>query len=253
MIAEAIDKVLGLARPTLTAVDGRTYSHLQLHQVAQPVIKGISVRTLKGLLDLYNANFEGIQSGTFSVAGPVDEDDAARPALFHVISHRKVALFSNYSGEAAERTVYAVAEIVEEEGFKFGDWYSQEGFIIALNAFFLGFGERDQVLKVVSKLATDDRLTVEDDGVSQTATAKAGISRLEQLEIKPRVILKPFRTFREVEQPPSEFLLRIKRGADGSAKIALFEADGGRWKLEAMSNIGEYLGTKLPDSVPVVA
>ena len=49
----------------------------------------------------------------------------------------------------------------------------------------------------------------------------------------------------EVEQPESEYLLRV----DENGRIGLFEADGGVWKLEAKRNVKEYLAVELDDLV----
>lgn len=51
--------------------------------------------------------------------------------------------------------------------------------------------------------------------------------------------------FLEVEQPASDFLLRL----DKDGRPALYEADGGAWKLEAKRNIAAYLGEQLADLV----
>jgi hypothetical protein len=59
------------------------------------------------------------------------------------------------------------------------------------------------------------------------------------------VELRPYRTFREIEQPASKFVLRVKRGGEGQKPgCALFEADGGFWKLEAIENIRKYIASK---------
>ena len=63
--------------------------------------------------------------------------------------------------------------------------------------------------------------------------------------MKPRVPLRPFRTFQEVEQPESEFLLRM----DEEGNIGLFEADGGMWKLTARQTVKAFLEAKLADLV----
>ena len=49
-----------------------------------------------------------------------------------------------------------------------------------------------------------------------------------------------------MEQPASDFLLRLEQR---SGRPALYEADGGAWKLEAKRNIAAYLGEKLADLV----
>ncbi len=48
----------------------------------------------------------------------------------------------------------------------------------------------------------------------------------------------------EVEQPESKFVFRMRKGVDGP-EAALFEADGGAWKIEAMKRIKEYLEGQL--------
>jgi hypothetical protein len=59
--------------------------------------------------------------------------------------------------------------------------------------------------------------------------------------IKPVVSLKPFRTFLEVEQPESNFLLRVGE----RIKIGLLEADGKKWVLDAKENIAGYFAREL--------
>ena len=65
------------------------------------------------------------------------------------------------------------------------------------------------------------------------------------MEVRPYVNMQPFRTFLEVEQPESVFLLRL----DGNGNVGLFEADGGVWKLEATRNISAYFEQKLADLI----
>jgi hypothetical protein len=49
----------------------------------------------------------------------------------------------------------------------------------------------------------------------------------------------------EVEQPESEFLLRIS----DKGEIGLLEADGGVWKLEATRNVAGYFERELKDLI----
>jgi hypothetical protein len=92
-----------------------------------------------------------------------------------------------------------------------------------------------------------------DDGVTQTVTAKSGIARVEDVSVPNPVHLAPFRTFREVSQPLSPFVLRMKQGREGGLPtVALFEADGGKWKLDAIQFIRDYLAGKI-ETVPIIA
>ncbi len=93
---------------------------------------------------------------------------------------------------------------------------------------------------------TDEKsVSTNDNGITQTVEARQGVALNALVEVKPRVLLRPFRTFLEVEQPESEFLLRV-HPEEG---IGFFEADGGIWKLEAKKNIADYFNTNLADLI----
>ena len=75
--------------------------------------------------------------------------------------------------------------------------------------------------------------------------ARQGVSLKALVQVKPRVALRPFRTFLEVEQPESEFLLRL----DDDGNVGLFEADGGMWQQTAKASITAYFEDKLAQEV----
>jgi hypothetical protein len=69
--------------------------------------------------------------------------------------------------------------------------------------------------------------------------------------LRPIVNLAPYRTFSEIDQVVSRFIFRAHADAEG-AELALFEADGGRWRLAAVQAIATWLsGGKFGDS-PIV-
>lgn len=81
--------------------------------------------------------------------------------------------------------------------------------------------------------------------ISQEVSVRTVAVLKEQQTVQPIVRLQPYRTFLEVEQPASDFLLRL----DKEGHPALYEADGGAWKLEAKRSIAAYLGEQLADLV----
>ena len=81
--------------------------------------------------------------------------------------------------------------------------------------------------------------------MSQTITAKKGVSLMTTEQVKPRLSLQPFRTFREIPQPESEFILRL----DDTGRVGLFEADGGIWKIEAKCQIQGFLEGELEKEI----
>lgn len=127
--------------------------------------------------------------------------------------------------------------------FKFGSYYSVEGFNIALQSQFLNKDDRELVIDYASKIVIENGADIEDDGVSQVTTVKQGVASKGKAKAPNPVTLTPYRTFTEVEQPSSEFVFRIDKGAD----LALFEADGGAWKLEAVQNVANYLKEAFKD------
>jgi len=96
-------------------------------------------------------------------------------------------------------------------------------------------------------------------GVSQSVTARAGLARVAEVPVTNPVTLRPYRTFAEVEQPASPFILRLKRKDGEMPQCALFEADGGKWKIEAIQNIARalrVLTAELPEGmreIPIIA
>jgi hypothetical protein len=71
-------------------------------------------------------------------------------------------------------------------------------------------------------------------------------------EVKNPVMLQPYRTFREVGQPQSEFLVRLQSG-EKLPTVAVFEADGGSWQVEAIQKIVRFLRDGLQNEVLVLS
>lgn len=94
--------------------------------------------------------------------------------------------------------------------------------------------------KLLSDISTGAKITYNDNGVATTVVTKKGIDLQANETIRPIVTLRPYRTFQEVQQPESIFLIRInERG------ISFTEADGGMWKLKARETVKAFLEDKL--------
>ena len=106
---------------------------------------------------------------------------------------------------------------------------------------FINDADRNLVLDFASHLKIEKGAEVQDNGISQMATVRDGVASLAQAKTPNPVTLRPYRTFNEVEQPASQFVFRINK----LANLALFEADGGKWKLEAVERIANYLKNEL--------
>ncbi|GAG24824.1 unnamed protein product, partial [marine sediment metagenome] len=94
-----------------------------------------------------------------------------------------------------------------------------------------------------------------DNKFSQSLQIKTSLTTKANVVIENPINLKPYRTFREVDQPESNFILRYidskhPQNRSGGIEAALFEGDGGAWKLEAIQNIKNWLTEKT--EIPVI-
>ena len=122
-------------------------------------------------------------------------------------------------------------------------------FMVGLQAFFVREPQgtdNEYVIRIAGKLSAQDIKQADDDGMSQTATLRTGVVLAADVTVKKLVRLRPYRTFREVEQPASEFVFRLRSRKDQIPSLALHVADGDMWQAEAMQNIKKYLETALP-------
>ncbi len=244
--ADTIRTILDIARAELYEeiqdVHGvRTiFSTKPLHQVkAEPpaMLPRVDVTTLAGFAELVRAK--------------LDERDFPADFIIHIEDECTVALKARESDDYGRRTCLVKAKPVPFEAFKFGQWHDQEAFSIALAARFAESPDKAYVLNMASSLTNDATTNSEDDGFTQRATVKAGLRMKEQVTIKPRVDLAPYRTFPEVDQPVSSFVLRARTVGDTPA-LMLVEADGGRWKLDAIQKIADAMRA-FDLNIPIIA
>lgn len=117
------------------------------------------------------------------------------------------------------------------------NWFEHEEAMIVLQSQFAQNDGTEYLLDFLSRITDENSVSSDDNGMTQTVQVKKGISLAGREAIRPIVNLKPYRTFLEVEQPSSDFLIRIKDGC----QVGIIEADGGMWQFEARRNVKEYL------------
>jgi hypothetical protein len=127
--------------------------------------------------------------------------------------------------------------------FPFGRFISSEEAIIGLQSQFVQTSNMKLLLSFVGNLKEDAVTTSVDDGISQTATVRAGVASVAKGTAPNPIALRPYRTFNEVEQPESEFVFRLHEGMH----VGLFEGDGAQWRNEAIWNVSEFLKNQLAD------
>lgn len=242
MLKEFVDRILDLNTPVLQYAEGRTYSRVDLRAVSDPLAKAIELGTLTGLVQYLRENRDSLDRSGLVV---------------HVESPDRVAVMSRLSSPWMLRQTFAVAERDKHgAAFDFGRYMDNESFIVQLQSRFQETEHLSKVLRIVGNLRDEKVQTATDDGVTQTVAVRAGVTLASEASVPNPVHLKPFRTFLEVEQPVSPFILRVKqgRGAGELPTCALFEADGGRWQLEAIEKIAAYLKRELSETgIAVIA
>lgn len=222
---EALQYIVGLSVPTIREINGEMYSDKPLHRVKHnPKADPIMLTTLTSLIDY-------IRSGVDRVTGET--------LFVHVESPTKVSVFSKLD-EDRERETLAVVN-AQVPFFEFNQFIDHERFCIALQSKFINNYDRPLLLKFAGTVEAGSVAEYGDDGVTQKATVKTGIASKDDCIVPNPVNLAPFRTFFEVEQPLSSFIFRMKQDRGGEINCALFEADGGAWKMGAVCNIKKFL------------
>lgn len=129
--------------------------------------------------------------------------------------------------------------------FRPGCKYGHEEFMILLRSQFQPSEDRDYLLNLLSSVTSNATVKSEDNGLGQSISTNKGICNVQMTSVKSIVKLRPYRTFYEVQQPESEFLVRLSVEEDGSVSIALHEADGGMWRMEARKIVAWHLRSLL--------
>lgn len=226
MIKEALQYIVGAFSAETKEISGQIYSTQPLELVQQATPTAVRLNNLAGLVDYLKANF-----------------DKQPPVLIQVASPTEVNVMSTFNRDFNRNNLIKSTALLPSIAFE--RFHDVESFNILLQSCFVPNDDREALLKVVGNIKEENVQTVGDDGISQQVTAKVGIATMAPVVVPNPVFLKPFRTFVEVPQPESAFVFRMQNGP----KAALFEADGGAWKLQAIAEIKKYLGSELDDEI----
>jgi hypothetical protein len=232
------------ARPHIAKVGGIEYAFVPSGDGKWQLATGVSIRplgpdplnfrTLTGLADYLKA----------------DNDDLRGPEklALHVCDHQVVRLVGSLGVDAfSSRHTYAVAT-VGLSSFGFGHFLEQEIFQIALQTQFVDTPEREELLKFIASVKSGPAREVVDDRVAQMVTTRRGVQMSAATPVPSPINLRPFRTFRDVDQPVSPFVFRARGGGDDETpEFALFAADGDVWTLNAIASIAAKLKELAPE------
>lgn len=229
MLKEFVQYLVSLKDNKTYDIHGDTYSDRELVRVAPHIDRParISVSSLDSIVQLVCHELDMFTN---------------LPVFIRAEDARAVSVFTTYDDVMARDNLYRAE--CDVPGFRDG-FREYEQAIIELRSRFAPGSGVDYLLDLLSRISKDNGVTTSDNGVSQTVEARQGVSLRTMVAVKPRVALRPYRTFLEVEQPESEFLLRL----DDNGNVGLFEADGGMWRQTAKASILAYFEARLSDEI----
>lgn len=235
MIKEAIQHIQETAnKPFLQEIKGETYIVDQggLYQQIKPDLEYPQELTLTSLDALVKM-----------VKTEASEMDA--PLYITIPDHLTAICFGQPDAELRyARVSYYRAKATDVPGWQSDVKMGFEEMQIALRTRFQETPDAAYAMKLLSDITTGGKITFNDNGIATSVVTQKGVALQANEAIRPIVKLKPYRTFQEVEQPESPFLIRVsERG------ISFTEADGGMWKLTARQTIKAFLEERLSQEV----
>lgn len=220
---------------TVDGNDGYQYSTQQLHPVYfQPRPATMSIQNLSGLVEYIKTNVDGLDFSNH---------------IIQVKDETQVNLFSMIDGKDRKRDHIIQVQLDSSlKQFPYGEFMDLESFQIKTRSLMVMNESLQELLSFVATVSVDSGVQIDDDGVSQKVNTKLGMSgaRVGKALAPSIVELAPYRTFREISQPESKFLFRMRPVEGKIPTMAIFEADGGFWKIEAVNRIKNWLSEQLP-------
>ena len=236
MLKDALEYLVSMGQKETMEVKGNTYivGGNEIRQVMASTQSALETTTLQSIVDYLAADLDGAMSSDSSV-------------IVHIVSPTRVEVFGEVNADKY-RDKLLTAKATLPDRFNFDSFYDMESFNIALQSRFVDVQDRAKLLALVGNVKDKSVRTVGDDGVTQTTTIKTGVASVADVLVPNPVTLAPYRTFAEVEQPSSNFVFRMRSGNNEPA-AALFEADGGAWRIDAIANIRGWLDSHLADAL----
>lgn len=206
MLKDFVNKIVELAAPTIHEIDGSVFASKEMVHV-------MDKKPMPRCIDL---------TGLDSICKMVrnEAEHVGLQIFIQVKDYKSVSVFTELDED--EDRLYLYKCVADTPAVSTDRFLSYEKAVIELRS-----------------------LYIPNEGTKYLLQLLSGIALNSMVKIEPRVTLQPFRTFIEVEQPASEFLLRI----NDRGEIGFFPADGGVWKLEATRNVAGYFENALKDLI----
>lgn len=208
----------------------------------------IRATTLQAVVDFVGAQIaqKDVAVSVVSAQTAAGEGPFTEPVVVHIESPTSVKVLSPFVGSMRQRFTYLEASPLLPK-LILGEHMAMEPFMIQLMTCFMQSDERTDLQKLCSNLGYGIKSEVEDDGLSQSVAVKTATTRVASVTAKNPWQLAPYRSFSEIDQPETSYILRLKGDENVLPTAALFEADGGIWRVTAIKRIGEWLTDRLPE------
>ena len=238
MLKEFVQHIQETAKPQIVEIGGVTYIVNQDGNIKEVFPRAVlpdtlPLNSLDALVKLVKTEFVRQILGDKTVL------------YITVPDHLTVRCFGHPDyDQRAVRPVYYEANATDVPGWDERVQLPFEEMQIALRTCFQETADTPYIQKLLTEISTGAKITFNDNGVATTVVTKKGIDLQNNETIRPIITLRPYRTFQEIDQPESVFLIRInERG------ISFIEADGGMWKLKARETIKAFLEDKLANEI----
>ena len=195
-----------------------------------PEPQSVQVFSLNGLVDMIRADVDGM----FAEGQPMH--------IVRVTDETTVEVLSTALGvhRSRYRRILCKAPVPR---IRFGEYLETEDFQVMMQTCFTESEARNLVMRLAGSMSREQSMRKSDDGMTQTVQVQTGVVTVGDVSLKNPVPLTPLRTFYEVDQVTSPFILRF----DENAKAALYEGDGGAWRLKAVTAVADWLRKQLKD------
>lgn len=231
MIKEAIDRLIGLAEIRTIEAAGRLWvkgkdnvTYLKAPEEQPP--KPIKIFSLGSMISYLAINPDGLDLEKINI---------------HIAGPRMVEVYSALMPKMGNIRFTYMQAFADVPAFQFDQYMPLEDFILGLQACFKSNDDLLNVVLMLSNLANETIRQNQDDGFTQTLQIKTGLTTKSEVKVKNPVRLVPLRTFREVEQPSGDFILRLRNNGNAAPMVALFGSDTTTYDLQAMDAIAKYL------------
>lgn len=225
--AEAVQEIASMTISEVKEIDGHKFhiTNKAIGRIPYPTIKEMGVFSLTEFV-----NFIKDEKGLF----------------VNIEGYSRVAAYKEERNKNLHHDCVAFADFSKIfEPFPLAIQMPQQDFILNLLTKFKDSEDRTELSKLVSSVKAERVKTSEDDGVSQVVSTKGGIHLSESTRVNNLWLLQTYKTFPEVSQPIINYILRLHQRDEEIPKFALYECDGGAWKIGTIKSIREFLEIEL--------